>query len=113
MFLLRHFAFQNPAKVLLVKCALTFLLIIVRIQGYSARSKVVQHGANARDTQHDGVVSYQSAYNQCNLYGTATRRTVAAQYSADAASLGRSVQTQRNRPGKTTELQSALTTALK
>jgi len=43
-------------------------------------------------------LSASKTYDQCNLYRTATRRTVAAQYSADAASLGRSVKTQRNSP---------------
>jgi len=32
--------------------------------------------------------------DQCNLYETATRRTVAAQYSADAVSMEQSVTTQ-------------------
>jgi len=65
----------------------------VRNQGHSARSsKVAQHGSNARNPQHDGVVSCQRAEHTTNA--TATRRTVAAQYSADAASMGQSVKTQ-------------------
>jgi len=57
--------------------------------------KVAQHGSNARNPQYDGVVSCQRAEHTTNwTYDwTATRRTVAAQYSADAASIGHSVKT--------------------
>jgi len=73
----------------------------VRNQGYSALSN---QGCAAwvkrtrHPTRRSCKLSTSETYNQCNLYGTATRRTVAAQYSAGAVSLGRSVMTQRNRP---------------
>jgi len=79
----------------------------VRNHGCTARSN---HGYAAwvKNTRHPTrrscKLSTSETYNQCNHYGTTTRRTVAAQYSADAASLGLSVKTQRTSPTYTADI---------
>jgi len=53
-------------------------------------------------TRRSCKLSASRTYDQWNLYETATRRTVAAQYSAYAASMEQSVKTQRVSSNKLT-----------
>jgi len=63
-------------------CIIIITKVVVRNQGYSDRfSRVAQHGANARDAQHDGVVSYQRTKHSINAAYTEQRPGAQVQHS--------------------------------
>jgi len=68
-----------------------FVTKVIRIDLAWLRTRVKR---TQSPTRRSCKLSASRTYDHCNFYGTATRRTVAAQYSADAASMGQPVTTQ-------------------